>query len=249
MSWQASSAVLKSSEAVGTSRFVLLVLANYADNYGLCWPRIEQLAEDCRIDERTIRRHLRELAEEGHLWSFRRHRRSNVYVLRLDGLDAFDDEHFERLRELHVSEEKVLEFIRADCPDRNPSLFGHATGESIRATVPALNTKENQEKVLNGSIDPLQPSKGRVRPKDEIWDALIEALGYSGPLTEAERGRLNNAVKQLRSIEATPTEIKRRAQAFRRIRPDLPLTATALAANWNLVVADPGTPRYRSYDG
>jgi len=46
---------------------VLLRLADYADDDGLCWPSVTSLARDCRSDRRTIQRTLEELEELGLL--------------------------------------------------------------------------------------------------------------------------------------------------------------------------------------
>lgn len=72
---------------------------------------------------------------------------------------------------------------------------------------------------------------GRSRPQDEIWDALVDALG-SSPETRTERGRWNKAVMELREIGATPQEVAARCAEYRRRWPDIDLTPTALVANW-----------------
>src|SRR5574337_882039 len=45
------------------------------------------------------------------------------------------------------------------------------------------------------------------RSRDEIWDALAEAIGPVS--TESERGRRNKAVKELRAVGATNEEVLR----------------------------------------
>ena len=52
----------------GTERLVLLALADCANDEGReCWPSIATLARKCRVDERTVQRVIRRLAERGHL--------------------------------------------------------------------------------------------------------------------------------------------------------------------------------------
>lgn len=45
--------------------FVLLALADYANDEGECWPSIEGIARKCRLSERGVRKILRRLEEDG----------------------------------------------------------------------------------------------------------------------------------------------------------------------------------------
>jgi hypothetical protein len=62
MSW-----VFKHSEAEGNERMCLLVLANYADEDGFCWPSLPRVAHEMRVSVRTAQRCLRSLVDNGHL--------------------------------------------------------------------------------------------------------------------------------------------------------------------------------------
>lgn len=46
-------------------KLVLLSLADHSDDYGLCWPSVECVAKKCGLDERNVRRNLRELERRG----------------------------------------------------------------------------------------------------------------------------------------------------------------------------------------
>ena len=69
---------------------------------------------------------------------------------------------------------------------------------------------------------------------DELWDVLEVELGEA--VTASERGRRNKALKELRDIGATPGQVHKRCKAYRRMWPDITLTATALAANWTTLM-------------
>ena len=71
-------------------------------------------------------------------------------------------------------------------------------------------------------------------PADELWDVLEVELGEA--VTASERGRRNKALKELRDIGATPDEVRKRCKAYRRMWPDITLTAAALAANWTTLM-------------
>lgn len=68
------------------TRFVLVALANYADDYGVCWPAQSTLLENVKCSERKLRNCLRELVEGGFIEVVERRRpngsrRSNAYLL------------------------------------------------------------------------------------------------------------------------------------------------------------------------
>lgn len=48
-------------------RFVLLAIADFANNRGKAWPSVKTLAKRCSVNETTIRRNLRHLEREGWL--------------------------------------------------------------------------------------------------------------------------------------------------------------------------------------
>ena len=84
------------------------------------------------------------------------------------------------------------------------------------------------------------------RSKDQLFEALVEVC-YGRPygettFTPAERGRINAAVKQLRTVGATPADVRERAARYRARWPGVDLTPTALAANWQVLANGPPRP-------
>jgi DNA-binding transcriptional ArsR family regulator len=63
---------------------LLLALADYANDDGECYPSVGKLATKARMDERTARRHLRNLEEAGYIETrFNRGRGNvNLYVVK-----------------------------------------------------------------------------------------------------------------------------------------------------------------------
>lgn len=80
-------------------------------------------------------------------------------------------------------------------------------------------------------------SKNESLVRDELWDALVAELGE--PATASERGRRNKALKELRAIDATADEVRRRCRAYRRLYPTATLTPQALTGNWSSLTAPP----------
>lgn len=62
----------------GTTKLILMLLGDYADDDGHCWPGIETIAEKAEVDERTVRRHLSKLERMGKLERSRRRRRDGT---------------------------------------------------------------------------------------------------------------------------------------------------------------------------
>lgn len=58
-----------------SSKFVLVALANYADENGKCWPSQARLAKDTSMAERTVRKHLKLLEEAGYITRVKRRRK------------------------------------------------------------------------------------------------------------------------------------------------------------------------------
>lgn len=119
MSWHATSAVKRHSEARGGARLLLLILADYANDWGMCWPKVETLAHGCRVDVRTVTRNIDVLAKsrrvegEEHppeLAVFPRPGTSNVYVLLLPGLDAPSKKDAEEFADL-VGADRASDFL------------------------------------------------------------------------------------------------------------------------------------------
>lgn len=65
MSWQATAWAERQSTGSAARKVLLLVLANYADEQGICWPSQETLAKGTEQSVDTVQRQLRKLAEMG----------------------------------------------------------------------------------------------------------------------------------------------------------------------------------------
>lgn len=67
---------------------VLLVLADYANDEGECWPAVGSIAEKARISERSVRRILRNLEESGYIQTHENRGRNytNLYQINLESL-------------------------------------------------------------------------------------------------------------------------------------------------------------------
>jgi len=75
MSWQGTAWAEKQKTGSPARKVLLLVLANYADEYGRCWPSQATLSEGTEQSIDTVQRQLRKLAADGHISTEKRQRR------------------------------------------------------------------------------------------------------------------------------------------------------------------------------
>lgn len=70
--------------------------------------------------------------------------------------------------------------------------------------------------------------------RDELFESVCSVTGHDPKqLTSSERGKINRALKDLRSVQATPSDVIARADVWRKRYPNATLTPTALAAHWS----------------
>lgn len=71
------------------------------------------------------------------------------------------------------------------------------------------------------------------RSRDLLWEAVLDACGIDqAQITKSARGAYNAAVRDLRSMGATPEQVAVKAENWRRHWSAVTLTPTALARRW-----------------
>ena len=89
---------------------------------------------------------------------------------------------------------------------------------------------------------------------DLAFEALCEVWGvdWQHEITDDQRGRVNAALKQLRSIYpddlALPMMIHERAAAWAVVYPGIPLTPQALTTNWSTILNAAAAQREREQE-
>lgn len=85
MSFQAMAWALKQPGKTN-EKFLLIVIANYADERGQAWPSIERLCADTGMSRATVQRTLKKLEKDGYVTRNKRVKgrlqTSNLYTLR-----------------------------------------------------------------------------------------------------------------------------------------------------------------------
>lgn len=83
MSVKHMSRIWDSAPVEGTALLMLLAIADHANDDGQCWPRMERLAQKCRVSLRQARRLINQLQEQGHIETRRGGGRGNYNMIQL----------------------------------------------------------------------------------------------------------------------------------------------------------------------
>jgi hypothetical protein len=107
------------------------------------------------------------------------------------------------------------------------------------------NKNENDNTYVHEALR-AERSAPRARQPDPLFEALVECV-YGKPysdveLTRSERGRVNEAVRQLREIGADATAVREKASLYRARWPGVELTPTALVKHWHLFETGASAP-------
>ena len=95
----------------------------------------------------------------------------------------------------------------------------------------------------------VRTNQQRDRKPDGLFDAVCAVCGHDPKrLTSAERGRINRALKDLRTVEATPEQVRLAAERWRAIYPNATLTPTAIASHWSRLTAHTRTVTVEQID-
>lgn len=88
MSFEQSKRAWETTDAKGSEKYVLLALADYADDAGVCWPSIKTIAARTGLGERTVQEKLAALRQHHLLEIEERKGHSTKYTLALPSLAA-----------------------------------------------------------------------------------------------------------------------------------------------------------------
>lgn len=200
-----------------TRKLIALILADHSD--GTTWSTFVGQARigcEANVTDRTVREHLSAMEKAGLIVRRRRQgpsggRTSDWITLNREAIAALDR------CVLPEDSSGGLPEVDAGLPE----VDDRPTGSPLPGN--------RQRTVRENPLAPAPPG----RAKDELWEAMMEACGYTPTeLTRSARGAANRAVKELRDIGASPTGVLARAGVFRKRWPDAALTPTALAKQY-----------------
>lgn len=226
------------------AKLALLALADRADEDGVCWPSRRWITGKTGMTTNQLKRALRNLEVAGML-NRKRQRRENgtlgtwLFMLPVSVEEQAVDTNTTVARAAMVN-------------GTNPAKPLQTTMVRIATMVPATMVGEADivRNFLEGSSYEEPSSEApKSRAKDELWDALSEALGYTPKPGTSAHGRRNKAVKDLRTQEATVEGVLATARGLRTDYGNPAVTDTAIAAHY-LRYADTHsrTPKQTPYE-
>jgi len=165
------------------------------------------LADDAHVSRQQVRTALQTLSDAGYV--------SRARVMR-DGRPIVETRVYDVSRE-------GLESVPSEGTTSVPTLVLESDG---RESVPISKTEVSKTEQERASRQP-----------DHLFDSVVAATKQDPRrLTPSERGRINRALKDLRTVGATPDEVRRFASRWPQVYPGATLTATAIASNWTAVL-------------
>ena len=190
MSIDAIKAVLADSEATGSARLVLLVLAEHADDDGVCWPSIALIARECRCSKRYVIKMIQRLEAEGEVIVDRSTRPSRYHI-------TVHKVNYSSLNNMNHSSPKKAEKSKNKVNYSSDKVnYGSKQSEHVFTRT----TKNHQE-------PPIFRQKPPAKSHDEIvlstWNEIARQHGLPEALklTEPRRRKLKQRIKEAGSVE------------------------------------------------
>ena len=175
MSWQATAWAVRQKTGSSSRKVLLLVLANYADEYGICWPSQEVLKAETEMSEDTIQRQSKVLKELGIVKIVRRRRKDGTWPALLYQLNMENTASIPQ-------NAAWSEATKADTADTSTMPHGAATIPHPAANHAALTTATIPQSLRHKpSIEPslrnpsLQPSPPKRRQPFEVRLAAFQS--------------------------------------------------------------------------
>lgn len=194
MSIKVSAWVWKHAKHRGTQKLLLLALADFANDSGVCWPSVSSLADRIGEGERHIHRLIKELVASGDLIVVPGGGRGKTtrYGIAV-GLNARQREKLNTVLQNSVSQNSVLEntdmeTVTSECI--NSDIWGTETvtseaevEEPNSAPEPAITARQVGG-IRHGSVmnhDPVATQPAQRPPHQALMDAYASRLGYPIP--------------------------------------------------------------------
>jgi hypothetical protein len=190
VSWKALTWASDQTCRTSAEKFVLIMLANHADEQNTCYPSVEKLAAETQLGASTVRRCITHLTIDGKIrvlqrWATRGSRRSNRYQLLLDGAEAKLPEHDDWQREYEYTPRpnegadagETIPLAASGMPDQGLNTARcEQTAQSERYIPPGASGYSNKEVVnLHKESPPTPQTAGAAEDLDEDTRTKIAA--------------------------------------------------------------------------
>ncbi len=156
-----------------TEKFIFLMICNYTDENGECYPSVDRLAEDCVVNERTVRRVIKSLCEKGYIRKTERFKNgvqtSNLYHVNPSKNGCVTESH-------HIdASQSRIEHTKA-----NPSNFHPDTESGYPDTESEIGVTQSQGGGDTESPKPINESINRKKIYKKKKISISEFLEKEG---------------------------------------------------------------------
>ncbi len=206
---------------LSSAKFVLVTLANYADEDGYCFPSQQTLARDTSQTDRNVRRHLELLEAAGILIRERRHDKNGHRKS-----DGFHLVGYKSLPDNLSTRDEGLPDITAEPTGQNrQSLPDITAGLYIEGTT-NRTTSEPPVEIPPSSVSLALPREKKI---DIHWEAMVEIWGFRPTPKTPEHQKWNVAAAVFRKLGLTQEEMVRAADLYVQQNPGMAFTVNAVA--------------------
>jgi len=174
-----------------TEKFIFLMLCNYADDEGRCFPKIDTISKKCATSPRTVNRAIASLMESGHLEKENRFNNgmqtSNLYTVRFPKSDQKHQEN--TVRQNDVAVRHSVRVGVTQCQGGGDTVAHKPINEPINEPIKKNKTKKGSKKTVSNFEIPLG-----INPS--IWDEFEEMRNKKKKeMTDSVRNRIVNKLK------------------------------------------------------
>ena len=170
-------------------RFLLVILADFADDDGTCWPKVSTLAKRLNVKERQTQKHLATLQQKGYIEIVQKSKGHSSNVYRIRGVDN------DTCRKVHLSKSTP---VREDTP------------RPVREDTPPILYKEPS---IEPPINTPNPSRGNDCP----YDLILETFHSCCPSLPEPRGLPDHRKKVMQARWKEHNDIAIFQEAFKNI--------------------------------
>jgi DNA-binding transcriptional MocR family regulator len=199
MSWQATAWAIRQTTGAARRKVLLLALANYADDKGVCWPSQETLARDTEQSVDTVQRQLdvlekRQLLQRERMPKRRGQWQGHRYKLPLQVDLPPKGQNAARSNDLRPGRAAILAPTRPQSLRLKPSIEPSYEPSRINAT----GDSAERLRAFQGKHEGVEVVQNRIalRIGDDGWLVL-------GEMNDAQRSRLCTLERQGRLDDET----------------------------------------------
>ena len=191
MSWQATAWAEKQKTGSSARKVLLLILANYADEHGVCWPSQETLKTGTELSEDTIQRQTKQLVKSGLVTVTRKPKKAGrwcglLYTLNMKpGTDTIPQNA-----------------VWPDGGPKRPRAGGNRAVEFIDATGGLIDgIQASDAKPLDTAPTPQPPRHHAASTTATMPQALRHNLPIEPSTEPSAETRKNSAAERLRAFQ------------------------------------------------